>query len=77
MKRTCYKCRALCDMGRHSHSFCSLGYKIKNTYYTITMSNKSTESFPETIPQEECPKPLTFKKLFELRRLDDESITSM
>jgi len=57
MKRTCFGCRALDFNGEQKR--CDLGYKQiwKPLYNTLRR---------EPIPAEECPKPRTYDKYFEL-----------
>ena len=60
MKKTCTGCRAL-DDNRFSSS-CNLGFKNKSIKKKCIMGE-----YYECIPLEECPKPKTYDKYFELK----------
>jgi len=53
MKKTCYGCKAL------ELNICALGYQQKRTYNV-----KRTDGIENIQPVEDCPKPLSTKKLF-------------
>lgn len=62
MKKSCNGCKAF-YMDRY-YGTCNLGYKIKNTRITSSISPAMT--IPTCTPLEECPKPLTNKKLVQI-----------
>lgn len=54
MKRTCNGCKAVGNLS--SRDYCTLGYKTKHKRVTYGL---------ELLPSEECPKPMTNKKIIE------------
>jgi hypothetical protein len=61
MKRTCDGCRALrWSIPRYINHSCDLGYR--------QMVDRN-RFIPDVIPNEECPKPRTYKALHEARRV--------
>ncbi len=64
MKRTCNRCRA--QSGAWRGMACSLGYKTKSDYNTELCISVNFR------PAEECPKPLTTLKYYELKYSDKE-----
>ncbi len=59
MKRSCFGCKALDKNGDNTY-YCSLHYQNANIY------NIKTGTVREVKPLEECPKPTSTKKLFDL-----------
>ena len=57
MKRTCFGCRSL-DWNGHQKN-CALGYKQGTNWHPKSL-------WSEPVPAEDCPKPLTYTKFFEL-----------
>ena len=60
MKRNCNNCKALISSFNGIDSKCSLGHEIEciKTYYGVPVIYK---------PLEECDKPITFKKLYNIK----------
>ena len=62
MKKTCYGCKAL---QHYPNVYCSLNYKIDVIYkFGVQINGK---------PLQECPKPKTNKRLYEIKQEDYQS----
>jgi hypothetical protein len=66
MKRDCYDCKALYSV-RGDGDRCTLRYKLGHKrIYVSRDQNKGTAEYVDTpIPLEECPKPRTYKQLYD------------